>query len=93
MFGPGQVVRRGDHAIGSFQAEDVHLPGAEPPGGEGAVEGDAAAAEDDHFLSDLPDETEIDLSQEFDPFDPPVGMGDSDFPFFPGPDGNQNGII
>lgn len=36
------------HGVGRFEADDMYGIGVEAAGGEGAVKGDPAAAEDDH---------------------------------------------
>ena len=69
VLGLGQVVRRGNHAIVLLQTDDVHLLGAEPPGREGAVKGDPAAAQNDDLATDLPNEAEDHVAQKLHPLD------------------------
>ncbi len=46
------LVRARRHVVAAFQAGHVHLLGAQPPGGAGAVEGHVAAAQHDHPFAD-----------------------------------------
>jgi hypothetical protein len=56
----------GGHVFSGLQAGDLHRVGPQPPRYPGAIEGDAAAAQHDDFLTDCGPGSRVDLSQKID---------------------------